>query len=157
MPRKPPRKPKQKLTKRAVEGLQCEEKEFIVWDTEIPGFGVRVRPSSGRRVYILKYRTKKGTPRKPAIGRHGSITAEQARSIARTWLAEVHKGGDPAAETEAGRNAPSLGEVLAEVERTGTDLPSAIAAIRPLLFTGCRRSEILTLQWEHVVYAAVQK
>ena len=43
-----------------------------------------------------------------------------------------------------------LGDVLAEAERTRTDNPSAIAAIRLLLFTGCRRSEILTLKWEHV-------
>ncbi len=43
-----------------------------------------------------------------------------------------------------------LGEVLAEAERTRTEIPSAIAAIRLLLFTGCRRSEILTLKWEHV-------
>ena len=43
-----------------------------------------------------------------------------------------------------------LGEVLTEAEHTGTELPSAIAAIRLLLFSGCRRSEILTLQWEHV-------
>ncbi len=38
-----------------------------------------------------------------------------------------------------------LGEVLTEAERTGIELPSAIAAIRLLLFTGCRRAEILTL------------
>lgn len=72
------KRPKQKLTKRAVERLEREEEQFIVWDTEIPGFGVRLRPS-GRRVYILKYRTKTGIQRKPAIGRHGNITAEQAR------------------------------------------------------------------------------
>ena len=28
--------------------------------------------------------------------------------------------------------------------------PFAVAAIRPLLFTGCRRQEILNLQWNHV-------
>ena len=43
-----------------------------------------------------------------------------------------------------------LGEVLAEAERTRTELAGAIAAIRLLIFTGCRRGEILTLRWEHV-------
>jgi integrase len=43
-----------------------------------------------------------------------------------------------------------LGDVLAEAERTRTELPGAIAAIRLLIFTGCRRGEILTLRWEHV-------
>ncbi len=43
-----------------------------------------------------------------------------------------------------------LGDVLADVEYTKTELPGSIAAIRLLIFTGCRRGEILTLRWEHV-------
>ena len=43
-----------------------------------------------------------------------------------------------------------LGDVLAEAERTQTEMPSAIAAIRLLAFTGCRLSEILTLRWEWI-------
>jgi integrase len=43
-----------------------------------------------------------------------------------------------------------LANALAESERSGTESSSAIAAIRLLLFTGARLSEILTLQWRHV-------
>jgi integrase len=43
-----------------------------------------------------------------------------------------------------------LGEVLAEAELTQTEMPSVIAALRLLLFTGCRLSEILTLSWDEV-------
>ena len=43
-----------------------------------------------------------------------------------------------------------LGDVLAEAERTQTELPSAIAAVRLLAFTGCRLSEVLTLRWDWV-------
>ena len=43
-----------------------------------------------------------------------------------------------------------LGEVLREVEREGSVRPSAIAAIRLLMLTGCRKAEILTLRWEYV-------
>lgn len=43
-----------------------------------------------------------------------------------------------------------LGDVLAERERTATEAPSVIAAIRLLILTGCRLSEILTLRWEFV-------
>ena len=43
-----------------------------------------------------------------------------------------------------------LGEVLREVEREGSERPSAIAAIRLLMLTGCRKGEILTLRWEYV-------
>jgi hypothetical protein len=40
--------------------------------------------------------------------------------------------------------------VLAESERTATEWPSVIAAVRLLILTGCRLSEILTLQWSYV-------
>ena len=43
-----------------------------------------------------------------------------------------------------------LGDVLTEAEGRGGASASTIAAIRLLLLTGCRRSEILTLRWEHV-------
>lgn len=42
-----------------------------------------------------------------------------------------------------------LGEALTAAERDGEN-PSAIAAIRLLVLTGCRRGEILSLKWEHV-------
>lgn len=44
----------------------------------------------------------------------------------------------------------AIGRVLGEMEEERIELPSAIAAIRLLLFTGCRLNEIMTLKWEHV-------
>ncbi len=49
-------------------------------------------------------------------------------------------------ETELAR----LSEVLAESERTQTVSPYSIAAIRLLILTGCRVSEILHLRWQDV-------
>ena len=43
-----------------------------------------------------------------------------------------------------------LGEVLDEVETRGGASAPAVAAIRLLALTGCRRNEILTLRWEDV-------
>ena len=43
-----------------------------------------------------------------------------------------------------------LGEILREVEREGSERQSAIAAIRLLMLTGCRKGEILTLRWDDV-------
>ena len=43
-----------------------------------------------------------------------------------------------------------LGEVLDEVEERGGASAPAVAAIRLLALTGCRRNEILTLRWEDV-------
>ena len=43
-----------------------------------------------------------------------------------------------------------LGRVLMDAQADGSVWPPAIAAIRLLLLTGCRRSEILTLRWDDV-------
>ena len=251
-----------KLTKKLVETLEVRDKDYVVWDSQTPGFGVRIRPT-GRRVYILKYRNKHSRQRKPAIGIHGAITTDQARSIAKQWLAAVERGLDPSADKKAARDVSSvkdlaeryltehaevhkrlssvindrrliesrivpalgslpvsgvgrpdvdklhrslkatpyeanrtlavmskmfnlaelwglrpdgsnpcrhikrlpeekrtrflsteelerLGEVLIEAEATGSEAPSIVAAIRLLIFTGCRLSEIWTLRWEDV-------
>jgi len=43
-----------------------------------------------------------------------------------------------------------VGEVLREMADEGIELSSAIAAVRLLILTGCRLSEIMTLKWAYV-------
>jgi integrase len=43
-----------------------------------------------------------------------------------------------------------VGEVLEEMEAEGLEMPSAIAAVRLLILTGCRLNEIMTLKWSYV-------
>lgn len=43
-----------------------------------------------------------------------------------------------------------VGQVLRQMEQEGLELPSAIAAVRLLILTGCRLGEIMTLKWENV-------
>ncbi|MHA7826182.1 MAG: tyrosine-type recombinase/integrase [Roseovarius sp.] len=95
-----------KLTKRSVEALEIAEKDYPVWDAELPGFGVRVYPS-GRKTYILQYRVGRRT-RRTTIGRHGVLTAEEARKEARRLLGSVAYGDDPSAEKQAKRRAPTV-------------------------------------------------
>jgi integrase len=96
-----------KLTKTVVEKLHPADRDFLIWDNALPGFGVRVYPS-GKRKYIVQYRTKTNRQRREVIGLHGVLTAEKARDIARDRLAEVRKGRDPAAEKKAAREAPTV-------------------------------------------------
>ena len=62
--------------------------DVILWDGDLKGFGLKVTPT-GRRVYFLYYRTKAGQQRRPTIGLHGELTVDQARRIAKQWMAEA--------------------------------------------------------------------
>jgi integrase len=106
-----------KLTKTVVETAQPEKDPYELRDAAIPGFLLKVTPT-GRKVFMVAYAANNGQRRKPAIGRFGEITVEQARAIAQDWLADVRKGKDPGAEKSAARRAPTVKELF---ERFITD------------------------------------
>ena len=256
-----------RITKKAVDALTAREREYMLWDSDIKGFGVRVHPS-GRKVYIVKYRHG-GRVIKKTIGPHGAIPPAAARgraaeiiTAARTgrdltgqvlppgtngaptvqnlaerflaehvpdhckpstahsyalairryvlpWLgprrvAEVTRadvsslhhrmratpfaanrtlgilsamfsaaelwglrpqGSNPCRYVKRFREGKRerflsdaeyrrLGEALREAERTGAVAAPAVAAIRLLMLTGCRLSEITNLRWDHVALEA---
>jgi hypothetical protein len=90
-----------KLTKKAVDAANPKRARYIVWDSELKGFGVRVA-ESGTKTYFIRYRPRdggRGAPKRfVVLGRHGVITPDQARERARTLLGEVAAGKDPAKE-----------------------------------------------------------
>src|SRR3546814_5839804 len=89
-----------KLTKSAIDAAQPQAQAVELRDTLVPGFLCKITPS-GRKVFMLQYRTNAGERRKPALGQYGELTVEQARSLAQEWLAQVRRGGDPAADKAA--------------------------------------------------------
>ena len=93
---------KARLTKRAVDAAKPSGTEYVIWDTEIRGFGLRVHPS-GRKTYLLKYRTRTGKRAqvKLNVGVHGDVTPDGARKIAEGWRDEIAAGGDPRARLRA--------------------------------------------------------
>lgn len=95
-----------KLTKRAVDALTPEAKDYFVWDAQIVGFGVRVMPS-GAKTYQAQYR-KGGRTRRVSIGRHGKITVDEARKLAKEVMGQVAKGENPAEEISQHRKAPTV-------------------------------------------------
>src|SRR5262249_46472098 len=81
-------------------GLKARPSEYAIWDGQLPGFGVRVRPT-GAMSYVVVYRAGSGRAapvRRFTIGAVGKLTPEQARTHAQSILGSVAHGHDPAAE-----------------------------------------------------------
>ena len=58
-----------KLTKRIVDTAQPEPERYVVWDSTLKGFGLRVEPS-GTKTFLVRYRIA-GRKRFLAVGRFG--------------------------------------------------------------------------------------
>lgn len=100
----------EKLSKRVVDRLEARSKDYIVFDGELPGFGVRVMPN-GKRFYLIQYR-RHGRTRRMALGQHGVVTAEIARREANRMLGAVRGGGDdPATLRDLERQAATVQEL----------------------------------------------
>ncbi len=100
-----------KLTKRVVEVIEPSEKDIQVMDSELSGFGLRVKPS-GMRSYFIRYRNSYGRQRKFTLGVHGKITVDQARTMAREHFAAIARGQDPSASRKDALHAPDMNELL---------------------------------------------
>ncbi|HKT86020.1 MAG TPA: Arm DNA-binding domain-containing protein [Novosphingobium sp.] len=108
-----------KLTKTVVDKAEPRNRQYTVWCSDLKGFGVFVLPS-GTRTYFVDYRNTNNVRRRMKLGRHGTITAEQARTLAIQALAEVAKGNDPLEDRNSARKAISVTELcelyIAELE-----------------------------------------
>ncbi len=95
-----------KLTKRIIDSAEVRDKPYELWDSEVKGFALRVYPS-GIKSYMIQYRVK-GKTRKYTLGKHGVLTPDEARKLAREQLVSVVQGGDPAKEKRDYNKAPTL-------------------------------------------------
>ena len=99
------------ISKRTVEAISVD-KDTVFWDSELLGFGVRAYPS-GSRYYIVQTRAAGKAAKRVTVGRHGIVTAEEARRRAALIIARIKAGEDPAAEPlEAGPGGgPTVGDL----------------------------------------------
>ncbi len=98
-----------KLTKRAIDAAKPQEKRYVMWDVDMPGFGVRVN-CDGSKTFVLKYFLL-GRQRWLTLAKYGVLTVEQARKEAMKALGEKARGED-AAEMKRRTRAEAAAKAL---------------------------------------------
>jgi integrase len=78
---------------------------------KVPGFGLCVT-AGGSRSFVLNYRTKAGRERRITIGSFPSWSVTSARDEAKRLRREIDSGGDPLADEQAERDAPTVGGLI---------------------------------------------
>src|SRR5271157_3289321 len=85
---------KAKITKRLVDTLRAGPGDRTIFDTDIPGFALRVRKTGGMS-YTVEYKAGRGRgapTRRVTIGPVGKMTPDEARAAARRVLGSVAHG-----------------------------------------------------------------
>jgi integrase len=124
-----PRRAAQRITNRTAQVCTSG----IVWDGELPGFGLRCLPS-GLKTWVLKYRTREGAQRWLKIGSFPALTADEARREALAARGQVERGADPAGERRAIRAAAEAArqnQAGRALDRYLTVLPGRPSARKP--------------------------
>lgn len=91
------------LTEDAVANASPRMREYTIWDHEISGFGLRVRPS-GYKCFVL-YCWPRRRLKKITLGRAGNWTLETARQAAREYLYRLHNEASGIAQASSADDA----------------------------------------------------
>jgi integrase len=104
-------KPSTELAKPRKGGAMPRKRDALLWDDELPGFGVRCQPS-GAKFYFLKYRTSGGRQRWLRLGQHSDeFTPDKARKRALREKAAVGDGADPSGARKSKRLEKTISEL----------------------------------------------
>ena len=97
-----------KLTKRTVDSLCVSSGDTVVWDRDLPGFGIRVY-STGRKVWCAQARGPRGITKRKALGLHGEITSDEARQRATATIDRIRQGLPP--EPPQAESEPTIADL----------------------------------------------
>jgi integrase len=103
-----------RITKRVVDAALPRPGRYTIFDSAIPGFGLRVFPT-GAKSWIFEYRPGAGgqgvDKKRVTIGKATEITPDQARKAADQLRAGVIRGEDPMGMKAAQRAAPTVADL----------------------------------------------
>jgi hypothetical protein len=131
-----------KLTPKSTSalGLPPGKTDYVVFDDEVPGFGIRLR-EGGSRSWIFQY-TLGNKQRRMSLGSAAAIPVDKARKTAGELHAKVRLGQDPAArKAESKQQAAETLEAVARrylVARKPDMRPSAHDQVDRHLLKYCK-------------------
>jgi integrase len=102
-----------KLTKRAIDATKSDGTDRVLWDEELRGFGLRVKPG-GLKSYVIQFRNRQGVSRRLTVGQCCRLTPDEARREARRLLSDVERGLDPVERRVQERKAITVGDLCVE-------------------------------------------
>ena len=117
-----------RISRRTVENLTVR-KDTVYWDSELPGFGVRAY-ATGSKVYVVQTRAN-GRSRRLTLGRHGILSAEEARKRAALAISRI-KSGQPAAVSAVESRGPTVAEVARRYLKEHVEVRLKPATVRAI-------------------------
>ena len=102
-----------KLTKRAIDATKADGTDRVLWDEELRGFGLRVKPG-GLKSFVIQFRNRQGMSRRLTVGQYSRLTPDEARREARRLLSDVERGLDPVERRVQERKAMTVGDLCVE-------------------------------------------
>ncbi|MCP5389994.1 MAG: tyrosine-type recombinase/integrase [Novosphingobium sp.] len=102
--------PKGRITTKLCKDITTAGPDRFIWDTELRGFGLRVKQPAVRS-FIVQYRDEHGRSKRLTIGHFPALTVEEARAAAKKELARAQLGVDLQGERRAARNAMTVADL----------------------------------------------
>ncbi|WP_150523127.1 tyrosine-type recombinase/integrase [Roseibium sediminis] len=100
-----------RLSKRRIDAAKPGTKRQFLWDDTLKGFGLVIQPT-GKKNFIVQYRTLEGRSRRLSLGAYGALTPDEAKTLATKALSQVKQGLDPMADRQATRQAPTINDMM---------------------------------------------
>ena len=98
-----------RISKRLIDTAPLKDTDYFIWDSDMPGFGLRVM-ASGKKSFMVQYRHG-GRTRRVTFGRAGVMTPDEARKEARNLLTVAGKGASPADDIQNYRKTPTVADI----------------------------------------------
>lgn len=123
-----------RISNQTADAAKPREARYVIWDSELSGFGLRVAPTGGRS-WIAAYRAgggRKAPQRLMTLGTYPKVRAPAARDAAGKVLAAAALGLDPAGDRAAKRREMTVADLVDLYETDGCFVQRGVRQGQPM-------------------------